>query len=274
MNPDYGDTSMGVQRKNWCLNAASLISFVLLLITVLGLQKQRLQSITSTDAATLATDARNDELKSELQLTLLQSLPDFGFANLIADWVFLNFVQYFGNFEYRQETGYGLSGDYFDIIIERDPYAYLPYQYISSSVSLFAADPQRAVALQEKGLQSLSPGFPPKSYFIWRHKGIDEILFLDDYEAAAHSHEMAADWAAESSDPRAVEDQYSLRRTAKFLSQDPDRTEAQVRAWVQVLQSAPDAKTQAVAIESLRALGIEITRNEDGTLSLKRVAPE
>jgi len=70
-------------------------------------------------------------------------------------------LQYFGNREHRDVTGYGLSGDFFEVIIDREPYAYDPYIFLSSSLTLYAAQPERAVELQAKGLQSLTPELPP-----------------------------------------------------------------------------------------------------------------
>jgi hypothetical protein len=266
---------MNPHRQNWPLQMGAVISLMILIIAILGLQKQRLQSIQTPDPGSLAIDAANEEQQRELQLTLLQSLPDFGFRNLWADWTFLNFLQYFGNFEYRQETSYRLSGDYFEIILDRDPYAYLPYEYLSSSVSLFAGEPKRAVAMQEDGLKYLAPDFPPESYFIWRHKGIDEILFLDDYDASAKSHDMAASWAAQSSLPAAKEDQHSLRDTADFLAQgDFDPAAVQITAWAQLIRTAPDAQTQDKAIERLRTqFGVEVVWQEDGNFFLRQISP-
>ncbi|MGD1943531.1 MAG: hypothetical protein ACFB0G_19730, partial [Leptolyngbyaceae cyanobacterium] len=125
------------------------------------------------------------------------------------------------------------------------------------------------VELQERGLQSLSPEFPPEGYFIWRHKGIDEILFLDDAEAASLSHQIAAEWAAQSSDPRAQEDQVSLQQTADFLAGNPDGTQAQIGAWAQVLGAVPDEKTQAEVIKNIEALGYEVVPNEQGSYSIQ-----
>ncbi|RZM82259.1 hypothetical protein [Leptolyngbya iicbica] len=266
---------MNPHRQNWPLQVGAVISLLILSIALLGLQKQRLQAIQTPNPESLAIDAANEEQQRELQLTLLQSLPDFGFQNLWADWTFLNFLQYFGNFEYRQETSYRLSGDYFEIILDRDPYAYLPYEYLSSSVSLFAGEPERAVAMQEAGLALLAPDLPPKSYFIWRHKGIDEILFLDDYDASAKSHAMAAAWAAQSSFPGAKEDQHSLKDTADFLAKgDFDPRAVQITAWAQLIRTAPDAQTQDKAIERLRSLfDIEVVWQEDGTFLLQQIAP-
>ncbi|WP_204138092.1 hypothetical protein [Halomicronema sp. CCY15110] len=266
---------MNLYQHRWFAYAGPIIGLLILIAAILGLQQQRLQAIHNPDSETLATDATNDEQQRELQVALLDSLPDFGFRNLWADWTFLNFLQYFGNFEYRQETSYRLSGDYFEIILDRDPYAYLPYEYLSSSVSLFAGEPKRAVAMQENGLKYLAPDFPPESYFIWRHKGIDEILFLDDYDASAKSHDMAASWAAQSSLPAAKEDQHSLRDTADFLAQgDFDPAAVQITAWAQLIRTAPDAQTQDKAIERLRTqFGVEVVWQEDGTFFLRQISP-
>jgi hypothetical protein len=146
---------MNVRQTRWPLIAGTTIGLSVLIAAILGLQQQQLHALQNPASETLAADATNEEQQRELQLALLESLPDFGFRNLWADWVFLIFLQYFGNFEYRQETSYRLSGDYFEIILDRDPYAYLPYEYLSSSVSLFAGEPERAVALQEKRIESI-----------------------------------------------------------------------------------------------------------------------
>jgi hypothetical protein len=255
----------------------SVLQGAILLLIIAGLaamQRSRLQAFLNPQGAALSEQAQTEARQLALQLSLLKNLPDFGFRNLVADWAFLQFLQYFGNYDFRQETGYGLSADFFDIVIDRDPYSYLPYLHLSSSVSLFAAQPERAVALQEKGLESLSPGFPPKAYFIWRNKGIDEILFLDDFRAATESHIMAAQWAAQTPGEEAQEDQYSLLETAEFIATNPDRTNVQVSAWIMVLTTAPDDQARGVAVDNLRDLGFEATFKEDGGISVLPIAPD
>lgn len=243
--------------------------FVGTTIGIAAIQHHRLQQFLVPEQATVPEQAAIAARKDRSQLQILKTMPDFGFRNLVADWTFLNFLQYFGNAEHRDVMGYGLSADYFEIVLDRDPFSFLPYSYLSSSVSIFAGQPERAVELQEEGLQHLSPSFPPKGYFIWRNKGIDEILFLGDAEAASLSHEIAADWAAQSPYTAAQEDQYSLRRTAEFLASDPDRTQAQLNAWLQVLGSAPDDKTRAEAVEEIGLLGFEIIPNDQGQYTVR-----
>lgn len=254
------------QTKSWVIKSSV---FVLIVSGIVVMQISRLRLVLTPQDSVLPQQAESQTQEAQLQLSLLKVTPDLGFDNLIADWTFLNFLQYFGSNEYRQIDGYGLSADYFDVILERDPYFYLAYVYLSSSVSIFAGQAEKAVELQERGLQALSPEFPPEGYFIWRHKGIDEVLFLDDAEAASRSHHTAAEWAAQSSDPRAQEDRISLQRTAEFLASDPDKTQAQIGAWAQVLGSVPDNKTQAEVIKNIEALGYEVVPNEQGSYSIR-----
>ena len=254
------------RTKSWAIKGGI---FVLIVSGIATMQISRLRSALTPQNSALSQQAELQTQEAQLQLSLLKTLPDLGYRNLIADWTFLNFLQYFGSNEYRQINGYALSADYFDVILERDPYFYLAYVYLSSSVSIFAGQAEKAVELQERGLQYLSPEFPPEGYFIWRHKGIDEVLFLDDAEAASRSHQIAAEWAAQSSDPRAQEDQVSLQRTAEFLASNPDKTQAQIGAWAQVLGSVPDEKTQAEVIKNIEALGYEVVPNEQGSYSIQ-----
>jgi len=256
------------------MKVGKYLLFPLVLVAgIAQMQQSRLQSTFNPSDESLSQQANQESQKLAAQLLLIENMPDFGFRNLVADWTFLTFLQYFGRNEHRQITGYGQSADFFDIIIDRDPYAYTPYIYLSSSISLFAGEPERSIKLQEIGLQSLSPSLPPRSYFIWRSKGIDEILFLDDYQAASRSHAMAADWAAQSPYPEAAADQHSLRRTAEFLAQNPDAVEIQVSAWAQVLSYAPDHKTRAVAVRNIEALGYEVVLLEEGDFSIRPKQP-
>jgi hypothetical protein len=74
--------------------------------------------------------------------------------------VFLGFAQYFGDDSARQITGYALSPDYFEIIVDRDPRFREAYLFLSVSSSLYAAMPERSVVLMEKGLKFLKPQDP------------------------------------------------------------------------------------------------------------------
>jgi hypothetical protein len=239
-----------------CLCATALIS---LQLPKLNAQKQQ------TDKAEYL---KQEELE-KLRLSLIKKIPTFGFNNLLADWVFLNFMQYFGDGLARQQTGYSLSPDYFEIVVDRDPRFINAYLYLSPATSLFAGRPDRSVALFEKGLQSISPETAPKAYFLWLYKGIDELLFLGDYQAAQRSYKIAAQWASISQEKNSDKVAARARETAQFLVKNPRSVQARIGAWVTVLSNAHDNATRELAIQNIKKLGGKVTITPDGTLQIK-----
>jgi len=214
-----------------------------------------------------------DELQQQtttqlIQLNLLKKFPTLGFDNLVADWVFLNFLQYFGDEPARQKTDYRLSPDFFDVIIPRNPRFLQTYSFLSTSTSLYAALPQRSIALTELGLKSLTPTIPPGSFFVWRSKAIDELLFLGDAKASQQSFETAGKWAEQSPLPGSKEIAQYSQLTAQFLARNPDSRTAQVAAWAMVLNNAPDKRTQNTAINRIQSLGGQVKTKDDGTLQV------
>ncbi len=250
------------------------LCFVVLLASIVALQATHRKQLFEAEGEALVTQANLQESRFQSQVQLLKYLPDLGFRNLVADWAFLQFLQYFGNWDHRDITGYGLSGDFFDVVIDRDPYTYdPPYIFLSTSLTLYAAQPERSVELQARGLESLTPQFPPESFFIWRGKGIDEMLFLGDFEAASQSHATAAEWAAQSPDPRAEAAQQSLQETAEFLATEPDNPRLRVNAWLQILGNVDDERTQAIVIQNIADLGYEVVPRDGGGYSVRPYTP-
>lgn len=235
-----------------------------------ALQLQQLNELRgqSTGLASL-----KDQLEQEkLGLELIQKAPTFGFNNLVADWVFLNFLQYFGDEPARSRTGYRLSSDYFKVIVDRDPKFLNIYPFLSTSISMFAAMPEQSVALIQKGLKSLDPKVPAKSYYVWRYKGIDELLFLGDSKAARYSFETAASWANVYSDPESQNVAAISQRTAQFLAGNPASKAAQVSAWMMVLGNAVDNRTRHLAINRIQSLGGKVFISPQGQVRI--VAPK
>ncbi|HEY9861851.1 MAG TPA: hypothetical protein V6D16_20295 [Candidatus Obscuribacterales bacterium] len=223
---------------------------------------------TKTNAASVAVLER-EAVAEKLRLNLLENLPTFGFSNLLADWVFLNFLQYFGDNEARAKTGYALSPEYFEVILSRHPYFLDGYFFLSGSTSLFAGMPERSVDIMNRSLQYLSPKVPPKAYYVWRYKGTDELLFLGDAKAAQHSFEMAANWASTYTDTESQSIARVSQRTAQFLARNPRSKFAQVATWSQVLSNATDDRTRQIAVERIRALGGDVVVGADGVPKIK-----
>jgi hypothetical protein len=222
------------------------------------LQWQRLEQHRQ-QAETAPETVERLEMLQASQLNLLKKTPAFGFDNLLADWTFLQFLQYFGDEPARQQTGYRLSPEFFEVIVKNDPLYTLYYLFLSASSSIYAADPGRSVLLMEEGLQSMTPEIPIDSFIVWRYKAIDELLFLGDGEAARQSYLKAAEWAEQSSHPEAAEVARLSRESAEFLANNPTSKSARINAWVNVLLNAVDGSTQQLAIQKIEELGGTIT---------------
>jgi hypothetical protein len=213
--------------------------------------------------------------EARLQATALIPKQGFGFNNLIANWTFLGFLQYFGDdvARIKNKTGYSLSPKYFQIIINRDPRFLSSYLYLSTSVSIFAAQPRQTVNLIALGAKSLVPEIQSLAYQVWRRKGIDELLFLGDSLAASQSFVTAAEWADWAKfDPNALEETKIVskisRETAAFLKTNPNSRAARINGWVSVLSSAIDRKTQEIAVAELDRLGITVVFDREGKFNL------
>lgn len=248
------------------LSHQSVKTFFLLFLCIVGvglIQFSRLQKQNNSNKFVSLKIER--EINSEsIRLRLLKKMPTFGYKNLMADWVYLEFLQYFGDDEIRETTGYSLSPEYFEVILGNDPRFLTAYVGLSTSTSMYAAMPERSVALMEKSLKSLSPLIPEKSYYVWRYKAIDELLFLGNSLAARQSFETAANWANNYSDEESERVAAISKNTAKFLSQNPNSKNAQIAAWAMVLNNHIDEKTRKKAIGQIEALGGEVISTPQG----------
>lgn len=250
------------------LSRKAIVTPFLVCACILGvslIQFPRLQElIKSNQFASL--EALEKEIKSEtIRINLLKKMPSFGYDNFIADLAYLNFLQYFGDDEVRDKTGYSLSPEYFEVILERDPRFLAAYRGLSISTSLYAAMPERAIAISEKGLKSLSPSVPEKSYYVWRYKGIDELLFLGNAQAAQQSFATAANWASKFSDPESQLIANTSQKTAEFLSRNPNSKYAQISTWSMVLNNQVDETNRKRAIREIEALGGKVVTTPEGT---------
>lgn len=255
-------------RQNLSQSVATSLVGLLCIFAVGMLQVPQLNSLKNR-STTASPEVLKQEVETEkLRLNLLQKTPTFGFNNILANWVFLNFLKYFGDDEARKVTGYQLSPDYFEIIIDRDPRFLQSYLFLSNS-SLYTGSPERSQALMEKGLKSLSPHNLPKSYYVWRYKAIDELLFLGDSQAARKSFAKAAEWASIYSDEESQYIAALSRQTAGFLARNPNSKIAQVSAWTMVLNNAPDERTRKTAISRIEALGGKVDVTPEGNVKIR-----
>jgi hypothetical protein len=208
--------------------------------------------------------AEDDKLTTEL---LVQGkFPAVGFDNLIADWLFLGFIQYFGDEEARLKTGYGVVPDYFDAISTRDPRFLDAFLMLSTANSIYAGQPQKTVEFLDKALRFINPGISPKAQYLWYYKGIDEMLFLSNLKSAKHSFEMASQWAKETGEETTAQ---RAQEIINFLNTNPDTNQAKIAGWSLVLNNATDPKTQQYALGQLKQLGVRIRVNPNGQIMIE-----
>jgi hypothetical protein len=205
---------------------------------------------------------KQSEQKEGLQLKMFKALPTFGFDNLVADWTFLKFLQYFGDDEARKVTGYSLSKDYFDIITKHDPRRVEIYPFLSVAISFYQAKPEIAVQLMERGTNSLSPQIDSQAWTVWRNKGLDELLLLGDIPEATRSHEMAAEWVEGTPGGQKLGQMFRL--TADFLRRDPDSVPVRFAAWSTVYYQTTDKFVRMRARQALVKLGAQVQKDKDG----------
>ncbi|MGB3262351.1 MAG: hypothetical protein WBA89_00170 [Microcoleus sp.] len=222
---------------------------------------QNQKSLSAMSAASFKQAAQQEALR----LKMLKTFPSFGFDNLIADWTFLKFLQYFGDDEARDVTGYNLSQDYFDIITRRDPKWADIYLFLSAAVSFYQGKPETAVKFIERGTSALSPQTHPQAWIVWRIKGIDELLLLGDIPDSIRSHEMAAEWVENTADgPKLAP---IFRATADFLRRDPDSVPVRFTAWSTVYSQTTDKLVRQRAKQALVKLGAQVKKDKDGNES-------
>jgi tetratricopeptide (TPR) repeat protein len=212
---------------------------------------------------------QQEEARAKTQFSIVKTLPAFGFKNIVADWHFMEFLQYFGDAEVRRQTGYGLALDYFDVILDRDPRFLYAYYYLSNTGSLYAGQPEKSVALMNQGLKSLAPKVPDRSYYIWRLKAVDELLFLGKVADARNSMLTAAQWARHYPDLEAQNAIRASLNTANYLTRNPNSKQAQFDAWNMVLSAAVDESVTKRAIGEIRSLGGKVTIGSTGEFQVE-----
>lgn len=204
-------------------------------------------------------------------LQVLKKLPSFGFKHLKADWLFIQFIQYFGDKEAREETGYALIPEYFEAILNNDPRFVHAHLMLSTANSVYTGKPKQTVIFLEKSLTNLSPQIHDDAHFLWSYKGTDEMLFLNQIDAAENSYRMAAQWVKQSNiekeDKQIIATRYNA--TANFLAENPDSKRARVGAWANILNNVQDQETQERVIREIRKLGGKVTLTENGRFNIK-----
>ncbi|NCO74969.1 MAG: hypothetical protein GW795_02070 [Cyanobacteria bacterium] len=226
---------------------------LIFLFSLIGIAYLQLPMANQKKENLTKVEALRQQEKEGVKINLLKNLPDFGFNNLVADWIYLQFIQYFGD-RARDYTGYSLNPEYFRGVVDKDPRFISPYFILAPATSLFSGRPDISVELMAQGLESISPE-QPKAYQVWFYKGIDELLFVGKPEDAQKSYEMAVKWAKYHNDAGSKTVARQAEETANFLEKNPDSKKAQAAAWMGIFANAREDVVRDLALRNIKRLG-------------------
>jgi hypothetical protein len=249
------------------------ISLSALVLGITGIQAGQLETL-KANARSLDPAVLKRETQIKLSsLEMWKKIPAFGFKNLIADLAYIDYLQYFGDQEAREINGYGIGLDYFGVIINKDPKFYYSYYSLSAVGTVYTGQPEKSIALMNQGFTHFTPESPQNYYYLWRLKGVDELLFLNKPTAAQQSMQTAADWARRKGDEEGDRVAKISQRTADFLAKNPRSEEARFAGWSLVLSTAIDLNAKKIAVRKLRELGGKVYLDENGRVKIDKPAP-
>jgi len=254
-----------LNQFSWILSGFIKVTIATAAISgIIQLQQPQLQQLSARDVT-----SPEDQRQEAVNLSLMSRSPSFGFDNVLADWAFLNFVQYDGDTATRKAVGYPLAPQYFDMITRLDPRFVDSYVFLSGIMSYQMGMPKEAIALMDRGTSALTPKDHPRAFLAWRLKGLDQLLMANDLKAAQSSYDQAGDWALASSDPSIREIGPFFKQTAEFIRTDPNNQTMLLWSWSTVYDQAfatRDQVTQARARQMLMKIGAIERKDEKGNV--------
>ncbi len=254
-----------LNQFSWILSGVIKVTIATAAIAgIIKLQQPQLQQLSARDVA-----SPEDQRQEALNLSLMNRLPSFGLDNILADWAFLNFVQYDGDTATRKAVGYPLAPKYFEMITRLDPRFVDSYVFLSSIMSYQMGMPKEAIALMDRGTSALTPKDHPRAFLVWRLKGLDQLLMANDLDASQFSYDQAGDWALASSDASVRKAGPIFKQTAEFIRTDPNNKTMLLWSWSAIYDQAVvtrDQVTRARAREMLLKIGAIERTDEKGNI--------
>jgi len=234
--------TLKLTEKTQLLLTVTLISLCTASVAILQrpILNQKQQSTTKEEY-------HRQEKLSATNLNILKNFPNFGFNNLIADWM------------------------YFQATVERDPRFASAYLKFSVANSMFAGQPKLSVELLKQSLENLSPSISDQAYELWISKATDELLFLGNLQAAKQSYQTAAQWAEQSNEASSDSFKRYAQRMVRFIETDPNTREGRISAWTHILTSTDQEVVRQKAIKEIETLGGEVVTTPDGKIKTIKV---
>jgi hypothetical protein len=234
---------------------------------ILGVQVGRLSKLRSINALSPSELQRETDIKAT-KLAITKKSPQFGFRNMVSNITYMDFAQYFGDQDARNINGYGLGFDYFENILQKDPKFFMAYYYLSGTGSGYLGDPNRTISLMNEGFKSITPQAPQTSYYLWKLKSTDELLFLGDVSAAKKSLATTVNWANQVGGEEAKRIADISQESIVSLTKNPYSKMARFSAWASVFDNAVDLPVKKAAAAKIRELGGQVELDAQGKIKI------
>lgn len=170
-----------------------------------------------------------------------------GYRGLLADIYWTRAVQYFGGKHMVEATNYDLLYPLLDITTDLDPHLVVSYTYgsffLSQAVPAGAGQPDRAVALLEKGIRA-----NPDEWRLYFNLGFVHYMDRKDLKSASEA------FARGSERPGAHP---FLRVMAAYMAQEANENKIAAALWTQLYETSNDKMIRENAAQHLTALRVD-----------------
>lgn len=170
-----------------------------------------------------------------------------GYSSLMADIYWTRAVQYFGNKHQEEDLHYDLLYPLLDITTDLDPKLIIAYEFgsvfLSQPVPTGAGEPDKAVALVEKGIRA-----NPDRWRLYFTLGYIHYFDRKDYKAARDAFQTG------SEKPGAY---FWMKVMAAEMAQHAGETGFAAEIWKRLLDSSENEMVKDNARQHLAALQVE-----------------
>jgi len=195
-------------------------------------------------------------------------LVSLGFDQVIADYYWLEFVSYVGDVRARQKDRYALASHYIKLITELDPNFVQAYWFAAFIVGGDQGRPREAADIIDFGIEHNAD-----SWYLPFIGGVNQYLYAHDEVRAAKYYRQASKYPGapvwldrqakilETKTPRLVKEAYSwlnIYDSAEEARVKEHAKEKSIWLWVQVYKNAPNEDYRRKAKETLLHLGIDL----------------
>ena len=171
-------------------------------------------------------------------------LISLGFDQLLADFLWLQFIQYIGDTTNRLIDKSRLAAPMLDAITTLDPHFVRAYFFVATVIGGDQHDPQLADRLLNRGIQANS-----NDWYIPFIAGVNQYLFAHDELPAAKYYQMAAKFPDAPS---------WLSGQAVILKAHIPSFIKSINVWQKVFDSAEDPNVKQRARDELCALWVHV----------------